>query len=544
VYMVDTKQSAEFTQDSIWGSLTGGHRASQMKAPLQIKVLGELAVLRDAEEIVLPASKKTRALLAYLAVANRRQRRDHLCQILWNVPDDPRAALRWSLTKLRRVINEEGDEPCLRTDRSSVFLDTDKLDVDLLQVAHITTKNVRSLTTSDLETRAALFRGRFLEGLELPRCPVFEAWRTFHADALDRTRSLILRMLVERLSSEPERVVPYAHALQSMDQTDEQVSLELRSLDPSARESVKRSASARLARPSGGPPDAYLAENEHLRSQQIRYCKAADGVQIAYAISGRGPPILRAAHWMSHLQYEWESPVWRHWIDSLSEENTLIRYDERGNGLSDWNASDLSFAAMVCDLESVADANGLSGFPLLGVSQSCAVSVAYAVRHPERLSHLVLYGGYAKGWRRRGDQHEVDTHEAMTTLILEGWGKDNPAFRQLFTETFIPGASREQMAWFNDLQKATASPDSASRLHYSFGDMDVSGILGDVRVATLVLHARNDAAVPFDQGKALAAGIPGARFVDLNSANHILLSEEPAFAEFMREVRSFISPPR
>jgi len=299
----------------------------------------------------------------------------------------------------------------------------------------------------------------------------------------------------------------------------------------------------RSGRLSGGHPDAYFALNEQQRSQQIRYCRSPDGVQIAYAISGKGPPILRAAHWMSHLQYEWESPVWRHWIDSLSKGNTFIRYDERGNGLSDWNASDLSFAAMVCDLESVADANGLSGFPLLGVSQSCAVSVAYAVRHPERVSHLVLYGGYAKGWRKRGDRHEIDTHEAMTTLIREGWGKDNPAFRQLFTETFIPGASREQMAWFNDLQKETASPDNASRLHYSFGDMDVSEILGDVSVPTLVLHARNDAAVPFEQGRALAAGIPGARFVNLNSANHILLSEEPAFADFVREVRSFISTP-
>ena len=188
-----------------------------MQAPLQIKVLGELAVVREAQEIILPASKKTRALLAYLALANRRQRRDHLCQMLWNAPDDPRASLRWSLTKLRRVLNEDGDEPCLRTDGNSVLLDANKLDVDLLHVAHITTKNVRSLTTSELETWAALFRGRFLEGLELPRCPVFEAWRTFHSDALDRTRSLILQMLVERLRSEPERALPYAQALQSME---------------------------------------------------------------------------------------------------------------------------------------------------------------------------------------------------------------------------------------------------------------------------------------------------------------------------------------
>jgi pimeloyl-ACP methyl ester carboxylesterase len=152
----------------------------------------------------------------------------------------------------------------------------------------------------------------------------------------------------------------------------------------------------------------------------------------------------------------------------------------------------------------------------------------------------VLYGGYARGWRRRGNPHEIDTHAAMTTLIREGWGKDNPAFRQLFTETFIPGASREQMAWFNDLQRETASPASAGRLHESFGDMDVSSILDKVRVPTLVLHARNDAAVPFEQGRALAAGIPGARFVDLDSANHILLADEPAFRQFLHEVRGFI----
>jgi DNA-binding SARP family transcriptional activator/pimeloyl-ACP methyl ester carboxylesterase len=509
-----------------------------MKGPLQIKVLGELVVLRDAQEIALPPSKKTRALLAYLAVVNRRQRRDHLCQMFWDVPDDPRASLRWSLTKLRRIINEVGDEPCLQSDRSSVFLDTEKLDVDLLRVARITAKDLRSLGTSDLETLAAGFRGRFLEGLELPRCPAFEAWRIFHADALDRIRSLILRTLMERLRGEPERALPHAQTLQSMDPSDEQVSLELKSLATSARQNAMRprSASQALKRQERSFPDAPAE-----RSQEIRYCRSPDGVQIAYAVSGTGPPILRAAHWMSHLQYDWESPVWRHWIDSLSRENALVRYDERGNGLSDWNVSDLSLDAMVSDLESVADASALNGFPLLGVSQSCAVSVAYVVRHPKRVSHLVLYGGYAKGWRKRGNRHEIDTHKAMTTLIREGWGKDNPAFRQLFTETFIPGASREQMAWFNDLQKETASPANASRLHQAFGDMDVSEILGDVRVPTLVLHARNDAAVPFEEGKALAAGIPGARFVDLNSANHILLSGEPAFGDFLREVRFFIS---
>jgi DNA-binding SARP family transcriptional activator/pimeloyl-ACP methyl ester carboxylesterase len=501
-----------------------------MMAPLQIKVLGELAVLRDGYEIALPHSKKTRALLAYLAVINRRQRRDYLCQMLWNVPDDPRASLRWSLSKLRHLIATDDGEACLQTDRDTVFLDIGRLDVDAMHVARITAKDLAILSTPDLEALAARFRGRFLEGLELPRCPIFESWRAFHADALDRTRILILQALVKRLRDEPDRALPYAEMLQAMDRGNAEPSLLMTAA--SARQS-----SAHIQVMGEKPCDAE-------RTQDIRYCRSPDGVRIAYAVSGKGPPLLRAAHWMSHLQYEWESPVWRHWIDSLSAENTLIRYDERGNGLSDWDASDLTLAAMVSDLENVADASGLEMFPLLGVSQSCAVSVAYVIRHPERVSHLVLYGGYAEGWRRRGDRHEVATHEAMTTLIREGWGKDNPAFRQLFTETFIPGASREQMALFNSLQKETASPANASRLHAAFGDVDVSALLEQVRVPTLVLHARNDAAVPFAQGKALAAGIPGARFVDLNSANHILLGDEPAFAEFLREVRAFISGSR
>jgi len=503
-----------------------------MKGLLHIKVLGELVVLRDHQEVALPQSKKTRALLAYLAVVNRRQRRDYLCRMFWEAPDDPRASLRWSLSKLRKVIHQENDQPCLKSDLSSVFLDADQFDVDLLHVAHIVAKNVHTLDTSALEALAGKFRGRFLEGLELPRCPMYEAWRTFHSDALDRTRSLVLQTIIERLRSEPDQALPYVQALQSMTPAQEQVTLARRS------PSLLAPAGKTLGRSDVDMP--YGGRNRYWQSQEIHYCKSPDGVQIAYAITGNGPPIIRAAHWMSHLQYEWESPVWRHWIEALSRANTLIRYDERGNGLSEWNASDLSFGAMVSDLESVADASGVEVFPLLGVSQSCAVSIAYAVRHPERVSRLILYGGYAKGWRKRDDCHEIATHEAMTTLIREGWGRDNPAFRQLFTETFIPGASRDQMAWFNELQKESASPLNASRLHESFGDMDVLNILGAVKVPTLVLHARNDAAVPFDQGKALAAGIPGARFVSLDSANHILLGEEPAFADFVREVRSFI----
>ena len=519
-----------------------------MKKRLQISVIGELAVLQNNVESVLPPSKKTRALLAYLAVVNRRQRRDHLCKMFWELPDDPRASLRWSLSKIRKLVNLDGQEECLITDRSSVFLDTSKLDVDFLKVAQVTEKALLALGTPNLEELAAQLKGQVLDGLDLPSCPMFEAWRVFHSDKLDRTKSLILHTLAERLRSHPDRAHEFEQVLASLDPTDEIVSQELQSFNTLAGtiaslQKLEAEGSDRQLSNNNDFSETETARKSLDINQEIRFCKSPDGVQIAYATSGNGPPILRAAHWMSHLQYDWESPVWQHWISELSHQNTLIRYDQRGNGLSDWVVSDLSCDAMVADLESVADACDLRRFPLLGVSQSCGVSVAYAVRHPERVSHLILYGGFEKGWRKRGNIHEIRTHEAMTTLILEGWGKKNPAFRQLFTETFIPEATREQMNWFNELQKETVSPENASRLNCAFGDTDVSELLDRVNVPTLVLHARSDGVAPFDQGKVLAAGIRGARFVDLNSKNHILLKDEPAFAEFIREVRYFISTP-
>ena len=228
--------------------------------------------------------------------------------------------------------------------------------------------------------------------------------------------------------------------------------------------------------------------------------------------------LMRAAHWMSHLNYDWESPVWQHWMRALSETTTLVRYDQRGNGLSDRDVGNLAFEAMVEDLESVVDAAQLDRFTLLGVSQSCAVSAAYAARHPERLTGLILYGGFVRGWRKRGSRHEIHAHEAMTTLIREGWAEDNAAFRQLFTTMFIPGASRDQTAWFNDLQRVTVSADMASRLHEAFGNIDVSRVLAQISAPTLVLHATYDAVVPFNAGREFAAGIRGARFVELKSA--------------------------
>ena len=247
----------------------------------------------------------------------------------------------------------------------------------------------------------------------------------------------------------------------------------------------------------------------------------------AYATVGDGPPLVKAANWLNHLEYDWQSPVWSHLLKAIAAKHRLIRYDERGNGLSDWDVDEISLDAFIRDLETVVDANGLERFPLLGVSQGCAVSIAYAARHPERVSHLVLYGGYARGRRKRGQQAEIDQADALLTLMRQGWGQENPAFRQIFTSLFIPDATAEQAQWFNDLQRVTTSPENAARIRYALDNIDVSPLLTSIRVPTLVLHCRNDAVQPFEEGRRMAAGIAGSRFVALEVATISFSSMRP-----------------
>jgi pimeloyl-ACP methyl ester carboxylesterase len=232
--------------------------------------------------------------------------------------------------------------------------------------------------------------------------------------------------------------------------------------------------------------------------------------------------------------------VWRHWIEAFGRDHSFLRYDERGTGLSDWDVFDISFDAFVRDLETVVDAAGLERFPLLGLSQGCAISIAYAVKHPERVSHLVLHGGYAKGWLHQNDPAELARRHALSTLVLEGWGQESPVFRQIFTSLFIPDADAEQTEWFNDLQRITTSPQNAYRLANIFGKIDIRHLLADVRVPTLVLHTRGDARVKFIEGQELASGIKGAKFVPLEGRNHVLLASDPAWPIFLREVRGFL----
>jgi len=275
--------------------------------------------------------------------------------------------------------------------------------------------------------------------------------------------------------------------------------------------------------------------------QQIRFCTSPDGVRIAYATTGTGPPLVKVANWLSHLEFDWNSPVWRHWIAELSRDHTYLRYDERGCGLSDWEVPELSFEAWVNDLETVVDAAGIERFPLLGISQGAPIAIGYAVRHPERVSHLILHGGYARGRQKRNlTPQQRKEAETMVELAELGWGKENPAFRQFFTTQFIPDGTEEQHRWFNELERVSVSPENATRFMREFDQIDVSALAPEISCPTLVLHAAQEARVPFDEGRLLASLIPGARFVPLESRNHLLLEDEPAWRYWLEEVRAFL----
>ncbi|TPG33806.1 alpha/beta fold hydrolase [Mycobacterium hodleri] len=289
------------------------------------------------------------------------------------------------------------------------------------------------------------------------------------------------------------------------------------------------------------PAPAVTPEPAPPPRQHIAFCRAGDGVRLAYAVAGDGPPLVRAANWMTHLGYDIESPVWRHWVRDLSLRRQFIRYDERGCGLSDWEAGDFTFDAWVSDLESVVEALGLDRFPLLGVSQGGAVAVAYAARHPERVTKLILCSAYARG---RGVRAMNDEERRAAALDLDlarvGWGRDDPAFRQVFAAQFLPDGTRADWEAFDHLQRRTTSPGNAVRFLEEFAGIDVRELAERVACPTLIMHARDDHRVPMRYGEELAALIPDSRLVSLSSNNHLLTESEPAWQVFRSEVDAFL----
>jgi class 3 adenylate cyclase/pimeloyl-ACP methyl ester carboxylesterase len=290
-------------------------------------------------------------------------------------------------------------------------------------------------------------------------------------------------------------------------------------------------------------PDSVPATGslgELAKNQDVKFCTSTDGVQIAYARIGRGPPVLKAPNYLNHVEYEWRSPIWRPAWRAFAKCCDLVRFDQRGNGLSDWEVDEISEDAMIRDMLLVAEAAGLERMALLGMSQGCAFSLRFAAEHPERVTCLVLLGGYLRGRLKRHSAEQERLFAIGTAMIRDGWGSPNRAFRHFFTDSMMPEATPEQAAHFDELQRLTTNVENAVRIWEMNAHVDVTEAAARIEVPTLVLHSRDDRMVPFSEGRRMAAAIPGARFVELDGANHALLADTPAFDQFFAEVLPFI----
>jgi len=277
--------------------------------------------------------------------------------------------------------------------------------------------------------------------------------------------------------------------------------------------------------------------------QAIRFCRAADGTRLAWAVHGSGPPLVVASCWLSHLQYDWQSPVWRHFLEDLGAIATVIRYDERGFGMSDWDVEDFSIEARLADLEAVVEAAGLGRFALLGMSGGSAAALAYAAAHPDRVTRLVLYGTVCGEPVEFGEDARA-VEDTYLSMIRVGWAREDPTFRRVFTTRFIPDATEEQLAWFDDLQRMSTSPQNAVASRVARQQVDLQDEIPTITTPTLALQAVGDRSTTFDNAVTVCAAIPGSRLVPLQSRNHILLADEPAWQVFRAEVTAFLEPDR
>jgi pimeloyl-ACP methyl ester carboxylesterase/DNA-binding SARP family transcriptional activator len=508
-----------------------------MEADLNISLLGQLRVLVAGSEAVLPASKKARALLAFLVATGRPHRRERLCELFWDLPDDPKASLRWALSKLRRAIGSP-EESHIVADRERVFFDPGGVRIDIHEIRAVLSDRGENVPLATLEQMVRQLDDSFLDGLDDAGDEAFNAWLAAERADADTTRVELLKRILTHPHTQPLAARKWRTMLRAIDpDTADAIECTGKGATRAVAASTQKTAQSGK---SGALDRLAQARSEAVREQKIGFCDVPDGTRIAYATIGAGPPILKAANWLTHLEFDWASPIWGQCFSEIAGRRTFIRYDERGCGLSDWEVPDLSFEAFVEDLEVVADKLGLERFPLIGISQGCAVSIEYAVRHPERVSGLILISGYSAGWRLLSTPEEQARREAVIKLTELGWGTDNPAYRHIFSQTFMPDADPEDLAWFDEFQRRSTSPANAARFQEAFGHIDVRGRLADVDVPTIVFHSKEDQRIPLELGRALAAGIRGAEFVPLDSRNHILVDQEPALQACTRRIGRFL----
>ena len=547
---------------------------------------------RDGHTLSVPR-RKTLALLAYLAVTGRMQSRETLAALFWPDYDSSSAFanLRRELSRAKELL---GQGNVLNIDRLQVGFDPGAkihLDVSifrgLVNQAKTHGHSPEYLCADCFQASkeaVEIYRGDFMAGFNLADSPGFDDWRFFQSEELRQSLVGALQQVIDWhiAQREYEDGIPYARRWLSLDRLHEpahrclmqlyawsgQQAAALRQYqecerllreelglepDEETRAAYEQIKLRTLAAPeltsdiqstaagSQMSLERDRAEREEGFSQTIRFCTTRDGVRLAYAVVGQGPVLVKAANWLSHLEYDWNSPVWRHWLMGLARNHQLVRYDERGCGLSDWQVDEFNLDAWVTDLETVVGALGPERFPLLGISQGASIAVEYAVRHPEQVSRLILYGGYIRGRLHRDlSPRQLEEMELMIQMIKIGWGKEHAAFRQVFSSLFLPEGTPEQLHAFNELQRLTSSPEIAARIVGGFQAIDVREQARRITQPTLVLHARGDLRIPFEEGRLAAATIPNARLVTLESKNHILLEDEPAWNRFLDEVNTFL----
>ncbi|MFG1494984.1 alpha/beta fold hydrolase [Saccharospirillum sp. HFRX-1] len=527
---------------------------------LTIRTMGGLSIYQDGQRLDLPRSRKTRALLAYLAISEKTFRRDQLCEFFWKEPNDPRSTLRWSLSKIRPLVNQS-DKKRLVADREQVSLLTYDVFIDIREMELKT--NDPFTTAQELESISESLEETFLDGTELPDQDKYQRWLMVKRQSLVQLKTRVLHRLSthpelstikrlqwarRRLQMEPFNPSAATRLLTLLESLGLSKELEEQSIELTIRfrnAGIAWSAKKRDDNVINGSLNADLHDYKEALSntgpkQKIEFCATKDNVRIAYASAGRGKPIVKVANWPNHIDYDWESPIWSPLFQDLATDHRFVRYDQRGSGLSEWEVEDLSFESSVSDLETVVAASNTNQFALLGIAQGAAVAIAYAVKHPEKVSHLILFGGYAVSSGLTASADTKREKEALITLAKSGWSRDNPAYRQIFSSVYIPNANTNELAWYSEFQKATTSPENAARLLTNIDQIDVRDLLAKVTVPTLVLHARGDQQVPIGNGLELAAQIPNAEFLSLDSNNHSLLGREPAAKVFLQAIRNFV----